>query len=89
LELIKAHRRPGLVRTRRFRETFGGPYRATDPVHGYDPDPHLTRYAATHPCEDFAEVFSYFVRHKGRLPLRLHGRPVIVRKWGFIASLAS
>jgi hypothetical protein len=82
-----ADRRPGLVRTRRFRETFGGGYQAGRPVSCYDPDEHLTPYAATNPCEDFAEVFAYFLRHKGRLPLRLRGKPAIVWKWRFVASL--
>jgi len=81
-----ADRRPGLVRRRLFREAFGGSYRAAEAPHAYDPDCHITAYAATRPCEDFAEVFSYYLRHKGRLPVRLRDRPVIVRKWRFVAS---
>ena len=49
---------------------------------------HLTPYAATNPCEDFAEVFAYFLRHKGRLPVRLRAKPAIAWKWRFIRSLA-
>lgn len=84
-----ADRRPGLVRTRRFRETFGGPYSSTKPVGSYDPDEHLTPYAATSPCEDFAETFAYYIRHKGRLPVRLRDKPAIVWKWEFVAAMAS
>ena len=83
-----ADRRPGLVRKRRFRDTFGGTYESTKPVDEFDPDHHLTRYAASNPCEDFAEVFAYFLRHRGRLPIRLASKPSIARKWRFIASLA-
>lgn len=83
-----ADRRPSLVKSRRFRETFGGSYQSTEPVGDYDSDVHLTPYAASSPCEDFAETFHYFLRHKGRLPVRLQGKPAIVRKWRFLESLA-
>ena len=43
---------------------------------------------STMPCEDFAEVFHYYLRHKGRLPLRLANKPRIVRKWQFVKWLA-
>ena len=83
-----ADRRPGLVRTRRFRDTFGGPYQSTKAAGGCDPSEHLTAYAATSPCEDFAETFHFYLRHKGRLPVQLQGKPVIVRKWRFIQAMA-
>lgn len=83
-----ADRRPRLVETKRFRSVFGGAYDSPDPVWEYHPDHHLTSYAATNPCEDFAETFHFYLRHKGRLPLRLHGKAAIVRKWDFIASAA-
>ena len=35
----------------------------------------LTPYAATSPCEDFAETFHFYLRHKGRLPLRQTRKP--------------
>jgi hypothetical protein len=50
---------------------------------------HLTPYASSKPCEDFAETFHYYLRHKGRLPIRLQNKFGIVQKWEFIASLAS
>ena len=45
-------------------------------------------FAGFIPCEDFAECFSYYIRHKGRLPQRLANKPDIIRKWGFVASAA-
>jgi hypothetical protein len=74
--------------TKRFRSVFGAAYDSPDPVWEYHSDHHLTRYAATNPCEDFAETFHFYLRHKGRLPLRLQDKPEIVRKWGFVASAA-
>ena len=78
-----------LVESKRFRRVFGGDYESTDPVWEYHPDLHLTQYAATMPCEDFAETFHYYLRHKGCLPRRLAGKPEIIRKWEFIQRLAS
>lgn len=83
-----ADRRPRLVETKRFRRVFGGSYDSPDPVLEYHPDQHLTPYAATNPCEDFAETFHFYLRHKGRLPLRLQAKSAIVRKWDLIASAA-
>ena len=83
-----ADRRPSLVKTRRFRGTFGGPYQSTESVTDFDPMHHRTPYAASNPCEDFAETFHFYLRQKGRLPLRLQAKSVIARKWDFIASVA-
>ena len=83
-----ADRHPKLIDTDRFERVFGGPYESSDPVHDYDSARHLTRYASSMPCEDFAEVFHYYLRHKGRLPLRYANKPRIVRKWQFIKWLA-
>lgn len=83
-----ADRRPRLVQNHRFRKVFGASYDSPDPVWEYHPDLHLTKYAASMPCEDFAETFHYYLRHKGRMPTRLQNKPEIIRKWDFIASLA-
>jgi hypothetical protein len=83
-----ADRRPRLVEGRRFRSVFGGSYQMQGPVWEYDPDLHLTKYAAAMPCEDFAETFHFFLRHKGRLPVRLANKPAIVRKWEFVECMA-
>jgi hypothetical protein len=79
---------PELVGNTRFTRTFGGRCEFTRPVRGHDPRHHLTRYAASMPCEDFAETFHHYLRHKGRLPLRLHDKPAIVRKWEFVGWMA-
>jgi hypothetical protein len=83
-----ADRCSGLIDTKRFVRDFGGTYEFTRAVWEYDPDRHLTEYASTMPSEDFAEVFHYYLRHKGRLPLRLANKPRIVRKWQFVKWLA-
>ena len=33
------------------------------------------------PWDDFAETFMLFVKHKGKLPTKFKGKPVIVKKW--------
>ena len=83
-----ADRFPRLMDTARFVRVFGGDHHSDDAVSEYDPERHLTRYSAVRPCEDFAEVFHYFLRHKGRLPVRLANKPHIVTKWRFIEWLA-
>ncbi len=82
-----ADRRPSIVRSRRFRDAFGGHYQTMEPVDDYDPSLHLTSYAATCPCEDYAETLHYYLRHKGRLPVRLRGKPAIEKKWQFIDAI--
>jgi len=83
-----ADRRPKLVENRSFRRVFGGRYETQTQVEEYDPDLHLTPYASSMPCEDFAETFHFYLRHKGRLPVYLHTKPEIARKWAFIEQLA-
>ena len=83
-----ADHRPAAIGAKRFTTAFGGSYQSDESVSPYDPDLHLTRYAASSPCEDFAEVFHFYLKHKGRLPLRLRNKPAIVRKWEFVAGLA-
>ena len=50
--------------------------------------PYEVGYAAAMPCEDFAEVFHHYLRHKGRLPVRLAAKKPIVKKWAFIDRMA-
>ena len=78
---------PGFVDCPRFVRCFGG-HESAAPVSKYNPARHITRYAATMPCEDYAEVFHFYLRHKGRLPVRLTGKPVIAKKWRLIANIA-
>lgn len=53
----------------------------------YDPDHHVSEYAATAPAEDFAETFMLYVRHAGALPAG-HATAPIRRKWKFIHRLS-
>lgn len=79
---------PGFIESLRFPRTFGGSYHDPFPVRPYDAAHHVTDYAADMPAEDFAEVFNFYLRHKGRLPQRLAHKPPIIRKWRFIAAMA-
>ena len=79
---------PEFIETRRFEQVFGAAYESEDPPWSHDPVRHVTRYAAVMPCEDFAEVFHFYLKHKGRLPQRLASKPAIVRKWAFMEWLA-
>ena len=79
---------PHLIKAKRFVQAFGGPYESVEPVRNYHSDHHLTRYAATMPCEDFAETFHYYLRHKGRMPLRVANSTAISIKWEFVHWLA-
>ncbi|MCW1922634.1 hypothetical protein OKA05_08715 [Luteolibacter arcticus] len=78
----------GFVESDLFVRCFDGAYQDTSPVANYDPSRHVTRYAAARPCEDFAEVFHYYLRHRSRLPLRLSSRKPVVKKWEFIHRMA-
>ena len=79
---------PELIDTRRFVREFGAAYEFDGQLRDPDPDHHVTAYASTMPCEDFAEVFHFYLRHKGRLPVRFGNKPKIVRKWAFIQWMA-
>ena len=83
-----AHTFPDFIGTDRFVRCFGGDHEYPGPVAFYDPAHHVTHYAAAMPCEDFAEVFHHYLRHKGRLPVRLAAKKPIVRKWSFIDRMA-
>ena len=53
----------------------------------YEPEHHVSEYAATAPAEDFAETVMVYLRHGGRLPAR-HDTAPIKRKWRFIRRLS-
>jgi hypothetical protein len=78
---------PEFIQSRRFIRAFGAPYESGEPVSVHDPSKHVTFYASTQPCEDFAEVFHFYLRHKGRLPKYLAARRAITRKWEYIIWL--
>jgi hypothetical protein len=77
----------GLLRSRRFTAAFGA-------AHGwgsawvYNPEHHVTKYASTATGEDFAEVFMYYVKHRGRLPAKFQTAPIRA-KWRFVDQLRS
>ena len=52
----------------------------------YDPEIHISEYAATDPSEDFAENFMHYVRNRGVLP-RKWQTPSIAKRWRFISEL--
>ena len=74
-----------LIRSRRFTDAFGTPHDSEIPS-DYLEDEHVTAYAAKDSSEDFAEVFRYHLKHRGRLPSRFQTL-AIRRKWSFVSRL--
>jgi hypothetical protein len=72
---------PDLSRTSSFRWTFGS-YGHSKRLRAYDPDHHVTPYAAVRPSEDFCETWMYYIKHRGNLPARFDS-PVIRSKWRY------
>ena len=81
--LADTHR--GLFRSRHFSDAFGAAH-DSEIEWEYDPDHHVSSYAATNPAEDFAELFMNYVKHEGRLPIKLATEPRR-QKWKFINDL--
>lgn len=81
--LADTHR--GLIRSSKFKAAFGASH-SWDFSLEYDPECHVTSYAADSPAEDFAEVFMLYVKCKGSLPKRLN-TSAIRKKWQFIQKL--
>jgi len=77
----------GLMRSRKFSDTFGGAHNSFIRQE-YDEDVHITEYAAKNPAEDFAEVFMFYLKHKGKIPYHLDYTP-ISKKWRFIENLGT
>ena len=76
----------GLFRSAFFSDSFGAGHH-WDFEWEYDPEHHVSEYAATAPGEDFAETFMLYIRHGGRLP-EWHATRPIERKWKFIRLLS-
>ena len=76
----------GLFRSDYFSEAFGAGHH-WGLEWEYDPEHHVSPYAAKAPAEDFAETFMVYVRHGGRLPAGLQTTP-IRRKWKFVQKLS-
>jgi hypothetical protein len=81
--LADTHR--GLIRSREFRRAFGTHHNDADEWE-YDPQLHVSAYAASCAAEDFAETFMLFLRYNGKLPT-WHSTPAIRAKWRFIRRL--
>lgn len=82
-----AYHHPGLIRSRRFREAFGGPHESVAiPGQYYDPRVFVTEYAYTNPCEDFAEIFAAFLAAGGKIASEINTR-AIRRKWVFVGAM--
>jgi hypothetical protein len=80
-----AHTHRGLFCSVPFKRAFGTHHDA-DVKSEYDPERHVSEYAATSPSEDFAETFMLYLRHGGELPLRFDTWR-IRRKWRFAREL--
>jgi len=81
------HHQRGLIHSARFEDAFGSAHDDEAEVE-YDPEQHVSPYAAT--CagqEDYAETLMMFVKYGGELPARFD-TGAIRRKWRFISSLA-
>lgn len=75
------------IETKKFEKVFGYPHEWRDDYEmEYDPDFHVTEYAATAPGEDFAEVCWLYLKHKGKLPKKLDASAIRI-KWEFMESL--
>ena len=83
---VVADKHRGLIRSRRFSEAFGAGH-SWDFEWVYDPELHVSKYAATAPAEDFAETFMFYLRHRGQLP-ESFDTPALRRKWRFITDLS-
>ena len=77
----------GLFRSGRFAEAFGAAHH-WDFQWEYDPEHHVSEYAATAPAEDFAETLMFYLRHQGVLPAKCATTP-IRRKWKFVQRLST
>lgn len=75
------------IETKKFEEAFGWPHDVSyESGFEYDPEHHVTEYAAASTGEDFAEVFWLYLKHKGKLPAKLDTAP-IRRRWRFVEKL--
>lgn len=81
--LVDLH--PMLFRTIEFRKAFGASIRAQAPWK-YDPEHHITQYAATNPEEDFCETFMVWLKWGGSPPITRYPDG-LQRKFRFISSM--
>ena len=72
----------GLIRQHRFITAFWAPHGDETPVR-FDPEIHVTEYAAKNTSEDWCETFMVYLRHGGRLPVKFD-TATIRAKWEFV-----
>lgn len=81
-----AYHHHDLVSRKSFKRAFDGGH-DDDDTFVYDPEIHISPYAAKDPSEDFAENFMHYIRCRGVLPRRWQ-TPAIASRWQFIAGLS-
>jgi hypothetical protein len=74
-----------LIRSAQFRRAFGAPYDSPKKS-AYDPLSYVTEYAASKSSEDFAESFTVYLKHGGRVP-RCYSAPAVEAKLAFVRRL--
>ena len=77
---------PRLTRTWRFRWIFAGSYDRGPSATRYHPGKHITPYAASEPAEDFCEVFTCYVKHRGKRQGSINTFTLWL-KWFFVGRL--
>jgi hypothetical protein len=80
-----AHHHHDKVSKHSFIRAFDGDH-DSDAEFDYDPEIHISEYAATNASEDFAENFMYYIKHRGEIPNKWQ-TPAIAKRWRYIASL--
>lgn len=78
---------PKIVRSRHFVRAFGGRYTDCRGPCEYDPEVHVSPYAASCPAEDFAETFMVWLRSRSACS-RLRKHRFGGARLGFVESLA-
>lgn len=72
-----------------FKEAFGRRYDAK-PAEKHVADwteKYVSAYASTKSCEDWAETFELFMKHKGKLPAKFAKKPAIRKKWKAVRTI--
>jgi len=71
-----------------FKTAFGASYGEKNVFDGgVWTDGYVTAYASTMTREDFAETFMLYMKHRGKLPARYHGKRMIEKKWDAVKQI--
>ena len=79
---------PKFIHNNEFRKVFGKAYgdkKSSDTNANH----YVSTYAMTCSQEDFAETFMYYIKHKGKVPLKWSDNRAIRAKWSFIDGLCT